>query len=159
MRDGGVPVRQGDVPVRRGLSLIEVVVVLLLLGVATSVAVPAFVSLAEPDPVREGAEDVRTVLRRARLTAVHRGQAVVVVVVPEQRQYRVWLTGDDARLLADGVFALAEDLRLEAESQRPTFTFWPRGAASGEAIVVRGAGRAATVVVDPWTGEARVLEP
>src|SRR5690606_13987982 len=100
---GGVPVRQGGVPVRRGLSLVEVVVVLLLLGVAASVAVPAFVSLAEPDPVREGAEDVWTVLRRARLPAVHRGQAVVVVV-PEQRQYRVWLTGDDARVLADGVF-------------------------------------------------------
>ncbi|HEX7120050.1 MAG TPA: GspH/FimT family protein [Longimicrobiales bacterium] len=144
---------------RRGLSLLELVVVLLLLGIAASVAAPALARLAAPDPVRDGAERVRTVLRRARLTAVQRGRTVVVVVVPEQRRYRAWLVGDDARPLADGVIELPADFRLQATSPRPTFTFSPRGRASGEAIVVRGAGRAASVVVDPWTGDPRVLEP
>ncbi len=143
----------------RGFSLIEIVVVLLLLGIAAAVTAPALARLDERDPVGDGAERVRGVLRGARLAAVERGRPVVVVIVPEEARYRAWLAGDEARPLAEAALELADGVRLEATEPRPTFVFSPRGPAHGPALSVRRGARAATVAVDPWTGAARVRAP
>ncbi len=141
---------------RRGFTLIDVLVVLVLLGIMAAVTIPALGRVAAGDPLSGAADEVTGVLRQARKTAVERGKMVQVTIAPGEARYWVWITGDDTSVLAEGTFALGTAVGLIADTPRALVRFSPRGAASGGPIGILGDGRTVLIEVDRWTGELRV---
>lgn len=155
---------------RRGFTLIELVVVLLLIAVATAVTVPAFLD-GEPrqTDLDAATERISLLFRLARDSAVHSGMPVTVSI--DSITGTAWLvTGADAQDAATvsnvgrpagalhvtpgESLALPMSVRLELASARARFRFSPGGAAFGDTIVLRTNTGARAITLDPWTGDA-----
>ncbi|HEX2091658.1 MAG TPA: type II secretion system protein [Longimicrobiaceae bacterium] len=137
---------------RAGFTLVEIVVVLLILGIAAGAVAPALLRDDGPqDPVARTAEELAAVLRSARHHAVSGGVTTVLVLDPGSGRY--WLEGDSVR---EGFLARAPGVVLVASTPRVRFEFSSTGGAWGQSVVVSGVGRGAVVTVDPWTGDADV---
>ena len=135
-----------------GFTLAEIVVVLVILGVAAGAVVPALLEKSGPeDPAVQTAEHLATLLRSARHRAVSGGEATVLVLDAGNGRY--WLEGDSVQ---SGVVTRGPGVTLSATASRVRFEFSSTGVAWGEPVIVSGAGRVATVRLDPWTGEAGV---
>lgn len=132
---------------RRGFTLVEVVVVLLILGAVTAVTVPAFRDAPTTAGVQRGAEEVRRLLDRARATARANGHAVTVTIDP--RSARWWLD----RPALTGRIELQRDVSLWSDAPRATVVFAAAGAANAARIAVQGGGRTIPIVIDPFTGQ------
>lgn len=147
---------------RRGFTLIELVVVILLLGIVAGVSVPALARRGEDDALAAAAGDVVGLLGRARRTALERGRSVTLALDPASGRYQVRLTGESGDVVAEGTLALAGGVQLEAGHTGAAWVhvvFSPLGAAEGGPVIVRRGGRAAVVALDRWTGEASVRRP
>jgi len=141
--------------VKSGCTLIEVVVTLVIAGIAAAVAVPALSAVLDREP--DAAASATEMLSRARRTAVERGTAVTVVVIPETARYWVWADAHDRRAtLSEGVLALGAGAAFEPTKQRLTIAFDPYGVATGDTLAVRTATGEELVSADPWTGDIRV---
>jgi prepilin-type N-terminal cleavage/methylation domain-containing protein len=141
--------------VSRGLTLVEVVVVLAIVGLSAAVALPALGGLVDADP--SPAAPLARLLDRSRRTAMERSVPVTVMLLPATARYWVWSDGAQARAaLADGVLPLAGGVRLAAPRPRVRIRFDPMGRATGDSVAVWSAGGAELVTVDPWTGAVRV---
>lgn len=151
----------GTRPRDGGFTLLELVIVVLLLGMAAGVAVPALSRLDMDDPVAGAVRDVERLLSRARLTAAERAVSVRVVVDVATARYEATAsshTGRDIVLpFAQGTLDLPMGVALAATRPLAVFTFDPLGPAAGDTVRVVGPSGEVRVVVDPWTGEARAL--
>ena len=143
---------------RRGFTLIEVVVVLFVLAVAMAVGVPAIGRGADGLRVRAEAAGVANFLRAAREQAVTRNRAYEVRVDPEAG-VMVLMSMSGAAGAKDGgtvqaTRRLATSVRIEADPPlRRTVTFSPQGLSSGGRFRVGAPGpRVYVVTVDPITG-------
>jgi prepilin-type N-terminal cleavage/methylation domain-containing protein len=140
---------------RRGFTLIEVVVVLLILGVVFAVAAPALTRVATI-PVGGSAAPLVRLLASARRTATERGERVRVILDPPGERY--WMEIDSAgayRMLSTDTLRLLPGTRLASPLPRPCFVFTPGGEGEGDPLSVEGL-RPLSVTVDRWTGEAHV---
>jgi type II secretion system protein H len=143
---------------RRGFSLIEIVVVLLILGLVAAVTVPAFLSRAEPDAIARAAQDVTSVLERARRTAVERGVNTAVRLDPKSLRYDVSADSGTARQsLAQGTMAMPPGTETIAERDRLAFVFTPDGRATSDALSLRLGTSVVRILVDPWRGDVRAF--
>jgi prepilin-type N-terminal cleavage/methylation domain-containing protein len=108
---------------RRGFSLLEMLLVLSILAVAAAVVWPSLANLYSDSQLRNGAEQVRTGLLHARLRAIERGVVYHFRYVPGDRLYQVSASdgsiapGDaGAQAEEEPVFALSAGLRFFAEA-------------------------------------------
>ncbi|MGH7544670.1 MAG: GspH/FimT family pseudopilin [Gemmatimonadota bacterium] len=140
----------------RGFTLVEVLVVLVILGIAAAVVVPALPRMAEEDPLARSAEEVTNLLRRSRRTALERGAPVALTVDADANRYwvEIYEHGEWRRLVEDEV-ALSADASLTAEAGRAHFVFRPDGRAQGDPLGVRYGARGTQIALDPWLGDAR----
>jgi prepilin-type N-terminal cleavage/methylation domain-containing protein len=141
--------------VRRGVTLLELAIVLAVLGIVAGLAVPAFVDIV-PRDASTPADSLLGVLRAARRAAADSGRRVLLLVDPASRRYVAELDGADAPL-AEGTVAVPPGTTMRADSTIARFAFAPDGIALGaDSMTVSGdGGRTALVTVDPWTGEPR----
>lgn len=112
---------------RRGFSLLEMLLVLAILAITAAVVWPTLANLYADSQLRNGAEQVRTGLLHARLRAIERGVVYHFRYVPGDRLYQV--TPSDGSM-AEGdageqreqetVFALAVGLRFFGEASGVT---------------------------------------
>jgi general secretion pathway protein H len=155
---------------RAGFTLVEVVVVLLIIGVAAAVTVAALPGPRQEDDTDAATRRVESLLRFARDSAVRGG--VMVTVVIDSTSGAVWLfAGDGAaqesappaastrgRVRAPATEGAWLDLpvstRLELTQARARFTFHPGGSAHGDSVTIRSGTHARLVRVDPWSGHA-----
>jgi len=136
---------------RRGFTLIELIVVMLIIGIAGFVIVPALLRDA-PSDTAAVAQPMATVLRAARRVAIDSGQSARLVLDPSSLRYVVQMSSS-ARTVAEGTVPLPAGATVAADSARATFQFAPNGTAIGDSIVVSGAAQRVFVAVDRWTGE------
>ncbi len=129
--------------VQGGFTLAEVIVVLAILGITAAVVVPAFTRAIDDDPVTAAARAMEQVLEQARATALTRAVGVRGIIVPE--------TGLDS-----GAVPIGPGVRLSSATVRPSFWFSRIGVAQGDSLLVLGASGARALVLDRWTGGARV---
>jgi prepilin-type N-terminal cleavage/methylation domain-containing protein len=142
--------------VSRGFTLVEMVVVLALIGILAGVTVPALESLDSRDPAAAAAEPVMGALDAARRTALRDARATTLTIDPRTAQYAITEASDSGRaIVQQGVLALAAGVRLETSEPRLRFRFEPGGSVYADSFVVRFAGGASPIVLDPWMGDVR----
>lgn len=133
---------------KRGYTLIELIVTLFVLSLAAAVVAPSIASSVEALRARTEAAGIATFLRAAREQAVTRN-----------RVYEVRVKSDEGVIelrSGDGVPStrrLAAGARVTADSSAArVITFQPQGRSSGARLRVEVAGRGYLITVDPLTG-------
>ena len=141
---------------RRGFTLWEMALVLLVMGVAAGLAIPAFARLGAADGPPEGVEELTQLLRASRRAAVDHGVTVTLVVDPASGRYQADSAGAlGTGPLAAGTLALGPAGALDTELPRLRYAFRATGAAQADTVRVRAGGATVLVSVDAWSGEPR----
>jgi prepilin-type N-terminal cleavage/methylation domain-containing protein len=140
--------------VRRGFTLLELLIVIAILGITTAVVVPAFARATRDSPAARVADNLQRFLADARGIALARSLRVRVTLVPETARYWVRLASDtDVVGLDSGTVALEAGVRLLSASARPSIAFDPLGVADGDTLAVQGPSGTLVLALDRWTGE------
>lgn len=74
---------------QRGMTLVEVVVVIAVVGILAAVLSPSITSALKRERQRQVASDVANVFREARNQAMSRGEALTVFAVPSANELRI----------------------------------------------------------------------
>ena len=134
-----------------GFTLIEVVVVMLLVGLASAVVVPGVGRGVDAFRARAEVSGFSAFLRYAREQAVTRRVAQEVRIDPEARLVVLTAAGSEG---ARASRRIGQGIRVDATGPSGLVVkFLPEGRSSGGAFRIEGpGGRTYTVTVDPLTG-------
>lgn len=156
--------RSPTMPVRRGFTLVEMVMALGILAVGTALAVPAFLRLTQEDDLTRATRSVESLFRIARDSAIAGGRPVTVVV--DSVSGFVWLdvprrTGEtldsaEVRPLDVASLELPGTVSIEVPAARTRFTFAASGQAFGEYVLLTSPLGSRTMTLDRWTGDVVV---
>ena len=131
--------------IRRGVTIVELLITLVVLGVLSSIAVPRAATFIDRISVRGATQDVVLAIAAARAAATRRGAYVSFVADPRTGRLRVVSGGET---LFERDVLRSRGVRLEAS--RESVTFAPGGlgwgAANTTVIVSRGT-RSDTIVM------------
>ena len=136
---------------RGGFTLIEVVVVLLILAVATAVTVPAFRGDPVEDDITAAVRTLDNLFGLARDSAIRSGRDVTVVI--DSTTSHVWLVTDATAAITVGdTIGLPAGVRLQLTKSRASFAFAPDGATYADSVRVLVGAADRLLTLDPWTG-------
>lgn len=142
---------------RRGFTLLEMGVCLVIMGVAAAVVVPAISRLGEGKP-EAGGDKLVSLLKAARNLAIEKNYAVTVRIDPVTSRYRVDTTGANGMgVYADTTLDLGASETLQTPLDRLQFSFRPSGSVMGDSVVIESVGASAVLKIDPWTGEPSLV--
>lgn len=141
----------------RGVTLLELVVVLAVLAAMTAFALPSIRRGSDSLQLRAGAGRVASLLREARLQAVmHRRSTRVVLESSHRAAALAWDETDGPLRRVE----LPERFRMEATMGGETLTFSPRGFVRDARWAVEGpGGRRLVITVNGVTGRVAVAAP
>jgi len=154
---------------RTGFTLIELVVVLLLIAVASAVTVPALLAPPQPTDIDYATQRFQLLFRLARDSAVSAGMPVTVSL--DSVTAHAWLVTGDGRANVDTAASirpgalrvdvgesleLPASVRVQMTKARARFRFLPGGAAFGDTLLLRSGALSRALTLDPWTGDAIV---
>jgi prepilin-type N-terminal cleavage/methylation domain-containing protein len=140
---------------RRGFSLVELVVVMALLGITAALAAPALMSALDRDESHASVRAARTLLEDSRSLALQRGIRVDVVVDSVDGKYWVMAAGDS---VMTGEISLTNGARLELKRARAHFAWDARAASSADTLHIIADRSRTMLTIDPWSGEVIVDE-
>jgi prepilin-type N-terminal cleavage/methylation domain-containing protein len=139
---------------RRGFTLWELTMVLLVMSIAATLAVPAFARLGSERPAT-AADAMLGLLHDARKASIDYNATTTLRLDPKTLKYQVDTAGVDGfGELAAGTLDLGMSQTLESTQPRLQYIFRPTGATFADTVVVRGGPRQLTIRVDPWSGVA-----
>jgi prepilin-type N-terminal cleavage/methylation domain-containing protein len=140
---------------RPGFTLWELTMVLLVMAIAGTIAVPAFARFGTEQPTR-GADGILALLRDARKASLDYNATVRLRLDPKTLKYQAdTTTAAGAGALAAGVLEMGLTETLVSDQDRLLYIFRPTGAAFADTVVVHGGEVPLIVRVDPWSGVAR----
>jgi prepilin-type N-terminal cleavage/methylation domain-containing protein len=137
---------------RSGFTLVELITVLALLGLTAGLAVPALLSVLEPDGRHASIRAAQELLEASRSLALERGTRVEIVVDSIDGSYRVSAYDDSVESVNSGRLPLGDGARLELSRARAHFAWDARGAATGDTLVIIAGDARVRLTVAPWTG-------
>jgi len=168
----GARAKGGDRPTQGGFTLIEVIVTLTIVALATSFVLPALDSGLPHWRLTGAVRDMTTLLKFARNQAVASMKPLHVILDKSSQLY--WLDHADAPVTGDPyhggnrkirVYALPDDVSfgelaggvVPISEDRARILFFPRGSSSGGEIhVLDKKGRNYTIKIDSVTGYTNV---
>jgi len=140
---------------RRGFTLWELTMVLIIMAIAATLAAPAFARLGTEQPSK-GADQVLGLLHNARKAALDFNATVTLRLDPETHKYHIdTATVVGTGTLAEGILDIGATETLVSDLPRLVYIFRPSGATYADTLLVRGGEQPLVVRVDPWTGVAR----
>ena len=139
----------------RGFSLMEMLLVLALIAVASLLAVAAFGGGMQGIRMRTAAHDVAAQLRFTRAVAISTGEAQDFLVDPRARRWQA-AKGRHGRLPDGGDLEFTGARELQPRDGIGTVRFFPDGASSGGRLRLAANGGGWDVDVRWVTGEVRV---
>lgn len=145
------------------MTLVELILVLVLLGILLSLSVPqlkhGFQVRVLEDTVRRAVE----VLRYAQYRAVARGEAVVVMVDSSKNRYQLmkYIEAEDEPIkLGEVEGRWGQPIRLERrvnfDSRSESVVYFPDGTSAGGLFLFKQGGALARVLVRPGLGSVEV---
>lgn len=143
---------------RGGFSLVEMLIVLVILGVAAGAVAPAIRDLRAADPLQAATSEATTLLARTRRTALERAVPMRLSIDARTHRYsvRALAYGAVPDSITSDSLPLDASVSLDGRDRRIVIMFAPTGEARGDTVVLRWRGRVAAVSADQWTGEPRV---
>jgi len=139
---------------RSGVSLLEVLVVLTILGVLAGAVAPAFRSEPPEDELQSATRDVRQLTDRARRAAIDLGVPVNFLVDAIGSRY--WVIAAFPKkdtVLSSGLLKFSPGVELVSTAMRASVRFAPTGViASHDAIVVRSEAGSVAIATASWHG-------
>jgi prepilin-type N-terminal cleavage/methylation domain-containing protein len=140
---------------RRGFTLWELTMVLIIMAIAATLAAPAFARFGSEQPSK-GADEVLALLHDARKAALDFNATVTLRLDPATHKYHIdTATVVGIGTLAEGILDIGTTETLVSDLPRLVYIFRPSGAAYADTLLVRGGQRPLVVRVDSWTGVAR----
>lgn len=140
---------------RCGFTLWELTMVLLVLAIAGTIAVPAFARFGTEQPSR-GADGLIALLRDARKASLDYNATVTLRLDPKTLKFQAdTATAAGGGLLAAGVLDMGLKETLESNQARLLYIFRPNGTTFADTVVVHGGETPLVVRVDQWSGIAR----
>jgi prepilin-type N-terminal cleavage/methylation domain-containing protein len=140
---------------RRGFTLWELTMVLLVMAIAGTLAAPAFSRLGTEQP-SHGADRLLALLHDARKASLVYNATVILRLDPKTLNYQLDTSTVVGRgTMAAGTLDVGAMETLVTDLPRLTYVFRSSGAAYADSVIVRGAETPLIVRVDPWTGVAR----
>jgi prepilin-type N-terminal cleavage/methylation domain-containing protein len=147
-------------------TLIEIMIVVAILAIIMTVAIPAFVSAQNRRPMRLATEGVMEACATARAQAILRGALVELRVRPQDHTFEV--TSGSTEKAGDGHavfnFKLPEEIGIEElainfqllkEAEAVAVRFQPNGTSDEFTVVIRSLhGELRKLTLDPVTGRA-----
>jgi general secretion pathway protein H len=138
---------------RAGYTLMELVVVLALLALATALVAPAVGRTAEDVAARAQVASIAAFLRGAREQAVTSRQTVAVTIDRDAHTLLLRRAARDGQETAAARRAFSALLRVESAATPSAVMFQPQGMSSGGRVLVETTGpRLFVVTVDALTG-------
>lgn len=135
----------------------EMGVCLVIMAIAAAVVTPALSRLGEGKP-EAGGDKLVKLLKQARNLAIEKNYRVTVRIDPVSGRYRVDTTGAvGTGVIADSTLELGDSETLETELDRLQYTFQRTGAVVGDTVLIRGIGVNSMLLIDAWTGEAKLV--
>jgi prepilin-type N-terminal cleavage/methylation domain-containing protein len=141
---------------RRGVTLIELVVVLAILGIVASVALPPFRSEIARSPLEAASHDLAERLRGARTMALARQMPARLTLAPRSGAITVRLDGVSGDSVIRASLSLPPGVSLERRVTT-AIRFDARGRSSPDTLVLSDGVHVSLIIVDPWTGLPRVV--
>jgi prepilin-type N-terminal cleavage/methylation domain-containing protein len=142
---------------RRGFTLMEMVLVLLILGIIFVMVVPSVTSIGRDPEEGKPWKEIADLLRSSRDLALKNAVTVRLVLDPQSGRYQADTAGARGGGLAyEGELSVGMAMYVEADSARAKFVFRPDGSAFADSLIVRQMGYATKVWVDPYTGEVLI---
>ena len=140
---------------KRGFTLLEIVLVLTVMGVAFGIALPRLDALRNSLAVTHAAQAIASAHRRARALAIMRSRTVVLSVSPDTLTIRA--SGDSADTWG-GSGPTAEGVSLPGPTRQITFS--PLGVAMGvsNASFALSRGSATRTVIVSRLGRLRITQ-
>ena len=163
---------------RRGaFTLIEIMVVVALMGLIATMAIPNIYQLSKKEGMRRAVSDLKDVCDNARARAILRGKAVDVIFHPVERRFEVGETAApvSTNLEAEGAAAkpapspgtglagvIPDDIRLEmldvnlleySQSEWTRVRFYPNGTSDEMTVIFHSdKGEFRKLTLEPTTG-------
>jgi prepilin-type N-terminal cleavage/methylation domain-containing protein len=149
--------------VRRGFTLIEMVVVMIIIGIAAGLSAPAIARIAGFSQTGT-TSIVLKLLHDSRQFAILHGVTLTVDLDPKTGRFRVDSSGlggsgtvieDSLRLGATEKLETVGFLGISPDPElRVRYIFYPSGAAIGDSMVIRGSDSTRGIFIDHWSGNA-----
>lgn len=139
----------------RGVTFVELLLVLLILAIMTSLAVPLVHDLGSW-PLRTAAHEMVNAIQEARLTAITHGLTCTIVFYDLSGRYRQDLP--QGTLWTDLPSEVSMIANLPRVNDRPTLYFRYTGAPNrgGYVRLQDSAGRRLYIIITPVTGRVRI---
>lgn len=150
---------------QRGYTLMEIMVVLALIAIATALVLPSIGHGFGNFELRLAASSVSTAFKQARMHAVYEARNYIVVFGPEQERRRdIYVVRDDGKTI-DHV-TLSGNLRLLVSQDRDVWGdelrpihFFPDGRSEAMQLDIGGGnGHHLQLALNPLTGRAQVTQ-
>jgi prepilin-type N-terminal cleavage/methylation domain-containing protein len=142
---------------RGGFTLWELSTVMLIVAIASTLAIPAFVNFSA-EKTLTGSDILMKLLRDTRSVAIEHAVEVTLVIDPKNGHFRI----DTASTFGTGK-VVEDSLRLgftdalETDLPRLRYIFRATGAAFADSVTVRSVDSTRVVIVDPWSGIPRAI--
>ncbi|MBX3384281.1 MAG: GspH/FimT family pseudopilin [Phycisphaeraceae bacterium] len=147
---------------RRGYSLLELVIVVVILGVIAALAAPRLAMSAESKRVHFAAKRLAADLGTARASAMASSSPRTITISAAEGKYSISSVSDIDRMGMQYSVNLARDpygvvIDSVTAGDAGVIVFSPSGGVSrGGTIVLRRGDERRNIVIDPTTGKARV---
>ncbi len=151
--------RPGESARAGGFSLLELVVVLLLLGLASVLVAPSFTGGLSGLQLETSTRDVITLMRHARSQAIAKQQVFRVVIGEEDPlSLKYFLTNDFGETVQERELPKGFQFEVGDDEKLPlTVSFYPNGRSTGASFGIKNKqGKAHSILVDSVTGFAKL---
>jgi general secretion pathway protein H len=142
--------------IQRGFTLVELLVVMVVIGLAYSLVPPLFSSGASSAELKAAARQIATGLRRARSEAISKRQEAVLELDIRQHTFRITGDGHTYKLPHQVDVALHTAQSEVQDMQAGSIRFYPDGSSTGGRINLAGNGQNYQVDVDWMTGRVTI---
>ncbi len=151
-----------DLPSKRGFSLFELLIVLILVALAAGVVMPSFSRGLRGLELETAGRDLITRMKQVRSRAIARQEVSRIILVSSQDGPDYYVLANEFEqeqnrfLLPDRVSIQVQEEQFEGPLVR--VNFYPNGRSSGGSFYLQNETREIEIWVEPITGFARVLK-
>ena len=151
-----------DLPSKRGFSLFELLIVLILVALAAGVVMPSFSRGLRGLELETAGRDLITRMKQVRSGAIARQEVSRIILVSSQDGPDYYVLANEFEqeqnrfLLPDRVSIQVQEEQFEGPLAR--INFYPNGRSSGGSFYLQNETREIEIWVEPITGFARVLK-